>query len=82
VSSDYRKASANLVFQNSKGGDPRNYRPVSFTSALGKVMEQLILDVTSTLVEEKEVIMTSQHGFTKGEPCSTKLMAFYDAMLG
>lgn len=45
-------------------------------------MEQLILDVTSTLVEEKEVIMTSQHGFTKGEPCSTKLMAFYDAMLG
>ena len=42
----------------------------------------LILDVTSTLVEEKEVIMTSQHGFTKGEPCSTKLMAFYDAMLG
>lgn len=82
MSADYRKASADPVFQNNKGGDPRNYKPVSFISALGKVMEQLILDVTSKLVEEKEVIMTSQDGFIKGEPCSTKLLAFYDVMLG
>ena len=30
-------------------------------------MEQLILDVITKPVEEKKVIRSSQHGFTKGE---------------
>ncbi|PKU35171.1 rna-directed dna polymerase from mobile element jockey-like [Limosa lapponica baueri] len=37
-----------------KKEDPGNYRPVSFTSILGKVMEQLVLDVVSMHAEEKK----------------------------
>jgi len=43
-------------------------------------MVQLILNVVSKQVEEKKVIRSSQHGFTKGKSCLTNLIAFCDGM--
>ena len=45
-------------------------------------MEQLILEVIIKQVEEKKVIRSSQHGFTKGKSCLTNSIAFYDDMTG
>ena len=67
VPEDWRKANVTPVFKKGKKEDPANYRPVSLTSVPGKVMEQLILYVISKQVEEKKVIRSSQHGFTKGK---------------
>jgi len=82
VPEDWRKASVTPVFKKSKKEDPGNYRPFSLTSIPGKVMEQLILDVIIKQVEEKKVIRSSQHVFTKGKSCLTNLIAFYDGMTG
>jgi len=82
VPEDWRKDSVTPVFKKGKKEDPGNYRPVSLTSIPGKVMEQLILDVISKQVEEKKVIRSSQHGFTKGKSCLTNLTAFYEGMGG
>ncbi|GAB0179570.1 mitochondrial enolase superfamily member 1 [Grus japonensis] len=82
VPEDWRKASVTLVFKKGKKEDPGNYRPVSLTSIPEKVMEQLILKVISKHVEEKKVIRSGQHGFTKGKSCLTNLMAFCDGMTG
>jgi len=67
VPEDWRKASVITVFKKGKKEDPGNYRPISLTSIPGKMMEQLILDVTIKQVEEKKVLRSSQHGFTKGK---------------
>ncbi|GAB0207970.1 mitochondrial enolase superfamily member 1 [Grus japonensis] len=82
VPEDWRKASATLVLKKGKKEDLGNYRPVSLISIPGKMMEQLILGVISKHMEEKEVIGSGQHGFTKGKSCLTKLIAFYDGMTG
>ncbi|GAB0186019.1 mitochondrial enolase superfamily member 1 [Grus japonensis] len=82
VPEDWRKANVTLVFKKGKKEDLRNYRPVMLTSIPGKVMEQLILGVISKHVEEKKVIRSGQHRFTKGKSCLTNLIAFYDDMTG
>ena len=46
------------------------------------MMEQLILEVIIKQVEEKKVITSIQHRFTKGKSCLTNLIAFYDGMTG
>jgi len=45
-------------------------------------MEQLILEVIIKQVEEKKIIRSSQHGFTKGKSCLSNPIAFYDGMTG
>lgn len=42
------------------------------------MMEQHILNVVFEQVEEKKVISSSQHGFTKGKTCLTNLIASED----
>ena len=73
---DWKKANVTLVFKKKKDLD--NYRPVSFTSIPGKVVERFILGTVSRHIKGKRVIRGSQHGFTKGKSCLTNLIAFYE----
>ncbi|GAB0199202.1 mitochondrial enolase superfamily member 1 [Grus japonensis] len=55
-----------------------NYRPVSLTSVLGKVMEQIILSDIMQHAQDNQVIRPSLHGFMKGKSCLTNLISFCD----
>jgi len=76
VPEDWRKASVTPIFKKGKKEDRGNYRPLSLTSIPGKMIEHLILEVIIKQVEEKKVIRSSQHRFTKGKLCLTNLIAF------
>lgn len=56
MSEGWRRASVTPVYKRGKKENPENYRLVSLTSVSRKVVGQLILKVTSKLVEEKKII--------------------------
>ena len=66
------------IYKKGQKEDPGNYRPVSLTSMLGKVMEQIILSAITWHVQDNQAIRPSQHGFMKGRSCFTNLISFYD----
>ncbi|KAK4826013.1 hypothetical protein QYF61_003786 [Mycteria americana] len=78
VPADWRLANVTPIYKKGRKEDPGNYRPVSLTSVLGKLMEQIILSAITQLVEDYQGIKPSQRGFRKGRSCLTNLISFYD----
>ncbi|CAM4713200.1 unnamed protein product [Lepidochelys kempii] len=82
VADGWKKANVVPIFKKEKAEDPGNCRPVSLTSVLGKIMEQVLKESVLKHLEERKVIRNSQHGFTKGKSCLTNLIAFCDEITG
>ncbi|KAK4828095.1 hypothetical protein QYF61_023457 [Mycteria americana] len=58
--------------------DLGNYKPVSLTSVLGKVMEQITLSAIMWHIQDNQMIRPSQHGFMKDGSCLTNQISFND----
>ncbi|KAK4832451.1 hypothetical protein QYF61_023175 [Mycteria americana] len=78
VPADWRLANVTPIYKKGRKADPGNYRPVSLTSVLGKLMEQIILSAITRHVENNQGIKPRQHGFRKGRSCLTNLISLYD----
>jgi len=78
VPDNWRIASVTPIYKKGRKEDPGNYRPVSLTSVLGKIMERFILSASTRHVKDNQGIQPSQYGFMKGRSCLTNLISFYD----
>ena len=55
-----------------------NYRPISLTSIVGKLMETILRNQIVKHLEAYNLISDSQHGFRRGRSCLTNLLYFYE----
>lgn len=72
---------ANVVPLHKKGQQDLvdNYRPVSLTCIISKVMEHIIYSAIARHLESNSILTPSQHGFRPGHSCETQLiLAFND----
>ncbi|CAM4380368.1 unnamed protein product [Caretta caretta] len=70
---DWRIANIVPIFKKGKKSDLGNYRPVSLTSVVCKVLEKVFKDIKANGKWDK-----IQHGFTKGRSCQTNLISFFE----
>ena len=76
----WRMANVCPIFKKGSKGDPANYRPVSLTCVVGKVMESLIRDKIVEHLERHKLIRPSQHGFLKGKSTTTNLLVYMETL--
>ena len=71
---DWKKAEVTAIFKKGNKTDPGNYRPVSLTSIICKVLESFIRDQIQDYMEKNNFITSCQHGFRKHRSCVTQLL--------
>ena len=76
---DWTSAEVIAIYKKKgKRSDPANYRPVSLTCILCKVLEDLIRDFILEHMDSQNLYSTSQHGFRKQRSCMTQLLEVMD----
>ena len=74
----WKDANVTPIFKKGKKSSPGNYRPVSLTSVICKLMESLVRDHIVKHMNTNSLFTKYQHGFMEGRSCSTNLLATLD----
>ena len=56
IPGDWKSANVVPIFKKGSKGDKNNYRPVSLTSIVGKLLESIISDQVQTFLDENKLI--------------------------
>ena len=78
VPSEWKLANVTPIHKKGDKSIPGNYRPISLTSVVGKLMETIIRDKVVYHLEENKLIHDSQHGFRNKRSCLTNLLDFFN----
>ena len=68
------KANIIPLFKKGSRNKVENYRPVSLTSVICKLLEKLIKDRMADFLVKHKLINPSQHGFLKARLCITNML--------
>ena len=77
VPKDWKKANITAIYKKGSRQDPGNYRPISLTSVVGKIIEKLIKSSITCHLERNHLIKDTQHGFRSKLSCLTNLLDFF-----
>ena len=74
VPDDWKIAHVTAIFKKGKHTSPGNYRPVSLTSIICKLLESIIRDRLMEFLDARSLLSEDQHGFRSGRSCVTQLL--------
>ena len=71
---DWRSANVTPIFKKGDRNDPANYRPVSLTSQVCKVLESIVREKMFEHLKSNNLLSNEQHGFREGRSCLSNLL--------
>ena len=74
VPEDWRTANITPIHKKGDRSEPSNYRPVSLTSQVCKILETFIRDKIVEHLTVNNLLSEAQHGFRKGRSCLTNIL--------
>lgn len=70
----WKQANVTAIFKSGEKINPENYRPISLTSVVCKLLERLIRDSLLEHMISNDFFSPFQHGFIPGKSCVTQLL--------
>jgi len=80
VPRDWPTAVVSPLFKKGRRSEPENYRPVSLTSQIIKVIESVLRDEIVKHLDKFTLIKQSKHGFRQGYSCVSNLLSFLESV--
>lgn len=78
IPQDWKLANVVPIFKKGRKDDVSNYRPVSLTCIVCKILEKIVKGSISEHLDQYGLIKDSQHGFRSGRSCLTNLLEFLE----
>ena len=78
VPTDWLKANVTAIFKKGTRSSCENYRPISLSPSICKVMESIVAEALMTFAVTNKVLYPSQFGFVKGKSCELQLLDYLD----
>ena len=75
---EWKEANIIPLFKKGSRNKSENYRPVSLTSVICKLLERLIKDHMVVFLVKHKLLNSSQHGFLKARSCLTNMLCFLE----
>ena len=72
--SDWTRANVSPIFKKGEKSDTSNYRPISLTCILCKVMEHIIASNLKAHLNRHNILYDLQHGFRQKRSCEMQLL--------
>ena len=70
----WKNAGITAIFKIVIKSNPANYRPISITSVVGKILESIFWDIIVAYINDFNLYSDCQHGFRKHRSCVTQLL--------
>ena len=76
---DWKTANVTPIHKKGDRTDPSNYRPVSLTSQVCKVLESIVRKHLMEHLTGNNILSDNQHGFREGRSCLTNLLELVES---
>ena len=80
--SDWRNANVAPVYKKGDRHTPENYRPVSLTCVISKLLEHIICHHILNHLDNNNILTSLNHGFRSGYSCESQLVVTAHDLLG